>query len=157
MASNRQNSAKNIRKIDFPYNNFPKKDISFQKCTKKEKNAFDEKKSTFFSRLRRDGFTLPPGLYESGPAVQRPSYMSLPYVFLIPKLRFQKKFRYSKGGGFFVCLFFWECYLQRPALPPFTTPTPSPEYNPATAEGATRILFFEYSNNAVSRLSKKCH
>ena len=34
---------KNYEKIDFPYNNFPKKDISSRKCTKK-KIAFGEKK-----------------------------------------------------------------------------------------------------------------
>ena len=33
-----------MKKIDFPYNNFPKKDISLRKCTQK-KIAFGEKKS----------------------------------------------------------------------------------------------------------------
>ena len=43
---NGQKSAKigkNYEKIDFPYNNFPKKGISLRKCTKK-KIAFGEKK-----------------------------------------------------------------------------------------------------------------
>jgi len=43
MAKNRQKMAKIIRKIDFLYNNFPKKAISLRKCTQK-KNAFGEKK-----------------------------------------------------------------------------------------------------------------
>ena len=58
---NRQNSAKIIRKIDFPYNNFPKKAISLRKCTKVFP-AFGEKKQHkpfFFSRLRRDTAATP--------------------------------------------------------------------------------------------------
>ena len=62
MAKNRQKMAKIIRKIDFLYNNFPKKVISLRKCTKKKKkkNRLRRKKSQFFfSRLRRDTAATP--------------------------------------------------------------------------------------------------
>ena len=43
-----------MKKIDFPYNNFPKKDISLRKCAQIIFFAFSEKKvKIFFSRLRR--------------------------------------------------------------------------------------------------------
>ena len=43
-----------MKKIDFPYNNFPKKGISLRKCTQKNIFAFGEKKSQKkISRLRR--------------------------------------------------------------------------------------------------------
>ena len=45
MAKNRQKSAKFIRKIDFLYNNFPKKAISLRKCTKKKNRLRRKKKS----------------------------------------------------------------------------------------------------------------
>ena len=62
MAKNRQKSAKIIRKIDFPHNNFPKKAISLRKCAKKYIFAFGEKKSQFFfSRLRRETVLSTPG------------------------------------------------------------------------------------------------
>ena len=50
---------KNYEKIDFPYNNFPKKDISLRKCTKK-KIAFGEQKVLKKSRLRRYTAATPP-------------------------------------------------------------------------------------------------
>ena len=50
MAKNRQKSAKIIKKIDFPYNNFPKKDISLRKCTPQKKSPSAKKKlKTFFA------------------------------------------------------------------------------------------------------------
>ena len=65
---NWQKSAKIIKKIDFPYNNFPKKDISLRKCTKnnkkttKKNNAFGEKKVNFFFRACRALYRCdPPG------------------------------------------------------------------------------------------------
>ena len=53
-----------MRKIDFPYNNFPKKDISLRKCTKKTTTAFDEKKVNKNLRLRHDTVGTPPGMTE---------------------------------------------------------------------------------------------
>ena len=50
---NRQKSAKIIRKIDFPYNDFPKKGISLRKCTPKKKCLRRKKSYKIYSRLRR--------------------------------------------------------------------------------------------------------
>ena len=48
MAKNRQKSAKIMKKIDFPYNNFPKKGISLRKCTQFFFSPSAKKKSNFF-------------------------------------------------------------------------------------------------------------
>ena len=56
MAKNRQ---KLWKPPVFPYNNFPKKDISLRKCTPKKNFAFGEK--SFFSRLRRYTAATPGG------------------------------------------------------------------------------------------------
>ena len=51
MAKNRQKMVKFLRKIDFLYNNFPKKAISLRKCTQKKIIfAFSEKKVQIFFR-----------------------------------------------------------------------------------------------------------
>ena len=61
MTKNRQKSANNMKKIDFPYNNFPKKGISLRKCTQKIYFRLRRKKSqNFFSRLRRYTAATPP-------------------------------------------------------------------------------------------------
>ena len=44
-SKNGQKSANIMKKIDFPYNNFPKMDISLRKCTPFFFSAFGEKKS----------------------------------------------------------------------------------------------------------------
>ena len=50
MAKNRQKMAKIIRKIDFLYNNFPKKAISLRKCTPKKNSPSAKKKVQIFFR-----------------------------------------------------------------------------------------------------------
>ena len=76
MAKNRQKSAKIIRKIDFPYNNLQKKDISLRKCTKKKKKRL-RRKNIFFSRFWRDtagtGGAIP--ICPSGDSAQRSSFL----------------------------------------------------------------------------------
>ena len=82
MAKNRQKSAKFIRKIDFLYNNFPKKAISLRKCTNFFFRLRRKKSQLFFSRLRRETVLSTPwgGCYinfATMPRLQRPLYLSL--------------------------------------------------------------------------------
>jgi len=62
MAKNRQKSAKIMKKqkIDFPYNNFPKKEIFLRKCTPKNIFRLRRKKKSIF-------FFAPAALYRCDP------------------------------------------------------------------------------------------
>ena len=62
MAKSRQKSSKIIKKIGFPYNNFPKKGISLRKYTHKKKSPSAKKKvKKFFAPAVRYTAATPPG------------------------------------------------------------------------------------------------
>ena len=103
MAKNRQKSAKFIRKIDFLYNNFPKKASSLRKCTKKYISPSAKKKSFFFSRLRRETvLSTPPGggcyrNFATMPRLQRPyTWAKMPKIG--KKRHFFSAQKWSKNG-----------------------------------------------------------
>ena len=100
MAKNRQNSAKIIKKIDFPYNNFPKKGHFLPKMHQKKNRLRRQKKILKRSRLRRDGFKPhpPPALlYRFRPTVQPPLYLGQNALFG-KKCHFFLAQKWSKNG-----------------------------------------------------------
>ena len=93
---------KNYEKINFPYNNFPKKDISLRKCTKKRSPSAERKKTRGFGATPLRHLPLPGVLHRflnSVPGGLGPSLESSERKGRLGK-NFQ--FFFAEGDVFFV-------------------------------------------------------
>ena len=94
--------AKITRKIDFLYNNFPKKAISLRKCTKKKTPSAKKKSKIFFAPAALYRWTPPPP----------PCYRNFPqrsycHTALIPKPAFGAFALWAPFGPFRRSLTLW--------------------------------------------------